>query len=189
VEHLAALRAMPNFYLFRPGDEREVRYAWRYCMGHKRGPTGMVLSRQNMPKIAACTQSYEEGVARGAYILRPETSGKAIDVTLFATGTELSLAMDVADKLVSLSKNVRVVSVPCFRLFDDQPAAYQQKIIGGNLGKRVAIEAGVSFGWGKFVGTEGVYITVDTFGLSAPAKDVFAQFGFTVDKIVGRLVS
>ncbi len=189
VEQLASLRAMPNLYIFRPGDEREVRHAWRYAAGHKKGPVGMVLSRQAMPKIAGCNKSYEEGVARGAYIVREEIKGKPIDFTFFATGTELSLAMDVAEKLTSLSKNVRVVSVPCFELFHDQPESYRQKVIGGNIGQRVAIEAATSFGWAEFVGLEGVHVTVDTFGISAPAKDAYAHFGFTVENIVEHVIT
>ena len=189
VEQLASLRAMPNFYLFRPGDEREVRHAWRYCMSHKKGPTGMVLSRQAMPKIQACNKPYEESVAKGAYILKEEAKGQPIDFTFFSTGTELSLAMEVAEKLSSMSKNVRVVSVPCFKLFDDQTEGYREKVIGGDLGQRVAIEAGSSFGWSQFIGIEGIAITVDTFGKSAPAKDVYAYFGFTVENIVEHVLT
>ncbi|MBM3201845.1 MAG: transketolase [Chlamydiae bacterium] len=187
VEQLASLRAMPNFYLFRPGDEKEVRHAWRYAVGHRTAPVGMVLSRQNMPKIALCTKSYEEGVSRGAYVLLEEKKDCPIDFTLFATGTELSLAVDVAEKLKSMHKNVRVVSVPCFRLFHEQPQSYKQKVIGGNLGVRAAIEAGSSFGWAEFVGLDGHYFTVDTFGKSAPLKDVYNHFGLTVENIVNQL--
>lgn len=189
VEQLASLRAMPNFYLFRPGDESEVRHAWRYTMTHKKGPTGMVLSRQAMPKIVECNKPYEESVAKGAYILREENKEKPIDFTFFSTGSELSLTIEVAEKLVSMSKNVRVVSVPCFELFNDQPEDYRRLVMGGNLGQRVAIEAASSFGWAQFVGIDGICITVDTFGKSAPAKDVYAFFGFTVENIVEHLLT
>lgn len=189
VEHSAALRAMPNMYLFRPGDEREVRLMWRYAMTHNKGPCGFVLSRQSMPKIAACDNvRYEDGFARGAYVVKPEAKGK-IDYTFFATGSELSLAMEVASKLESMGKNVRVTSVPCFELFEDQPVEYRNKIVRGDLGMRVCIEAQSSFGWEKFIGVDGVAITVDSFGRSAPYKDVYEFFGLTVDRIVDHVLT
>jgi len=189
VEQLAALRAMPNLYVMRPGDEMEVKYAWTFALKHLKCPVGLVLSRQGMPQIEECDLPYEEGVAKGAYVVLREDKGKPIDYTLFTSGTELALAMDVAAQLKRSSKNVRVVSCICFELFEDQPAAYQASIVEGDLGKRVAIEAASSFGWHRFIGADGTAITVDTFGTSAPAQEVYQHFGLTADLIVEHLSS
>ena len=185
VEHLAAMRTMPNLHVVRPADSNEVKGAWISAL-HYHGPTILVLSRQNLPYLSETAVSYEEGVARGAYVAKKE-SGKP-HFCLFATGSELSLALDVANALEKRDKHVRVVSVPCWELFDKQDDAYRASILEGDLGKRVSIEAGVSFGWCKFIGDHGISISIDEFGRSAPIGDIANEFGFTVDAILNRLL-
>ena len=186
VEHLAALRAMPNLHVLRPADVHEVRGAW-LAMLHYKSPSMIVLSRQNLPTLKETALSFKEGVGRGAYLVK---KGKgAIDFTLFATGSELSLAIDVAKALEERGNGVQVVSMPCFEIFEKQEESYKKKIVGGNLGKRVSIEAGVSQGWHRYIGRDGIAISVDSFGLSAPIGDLAHEFGFTVDAILSRLLN
>ncbi|MCB1107282.1 MAG: transketolase [Chlamydiia bacterium] len=186
VEHLAALRAMPNLHVFRPADANEVKGAWISALNYH-APTALVLTRQNLPTLSETALPFHEGAGRGGYILKKE-KGKC-DYTLFATGSEVSLAMDVAGALEKQGKNVRVVSLPCWELFDLQDKKYQESVVGGDLGKRVSIEAGVSFGWHRFIGDEGIAIAIDEFGRSAPMSDIAKEFGFTVDDILNRLLS
>ena len=186
VEHLAALRAMPNLHVMRPADFNEVKWAWVAAL-HYRGPTVLVLSRQSLPLLGETALPYEEGVSRGAYIVKREKG--CPHFCLFATGSELSLALDVAHSLEKRDKHVRVVSVPCWELFDKQDDVYKASIVDGDLGRRVSIEAGVSFGWSKFIGDAGISISVDDFGTSAAARDIAEEFGFTVDAVLDRLLS
>lgn len=185
IEHYAALRAIPHLNVIRPADSREVKMAWLAALYYK-GPTALLLSRQNLPDIAGTDISYAEGLARGAYILKKE-SGKP-DYTLIATGSEVSLAMDVAQELERMGKNVRVISFPCWELFDAQPKEYQDQIFGGDLGVRVSIEAGVSLGWHRYIGRDGIAICMEDFGASAPAKALQKAFGFTVEDILERIL-
>ncbi len=185
VEHLASLRTMPNLHVIRPADNWETKMAWIAALRY-RGPTAIVLSRQSLPELAGCNVPYEQGMAKGAYIVKKESSKP--DFTLIATGSEVSLAIDVAAALEKIGKSVRVISMPCWELFDQQSDAYKNSIVGGDLGRRVSIEAGVSFGWSKWIGPEGIAISIDSFGESAPQSDLAAEFGFTVDSILDRLL-
>jgi transketolase len=186
VEHLASLRTIPNVHLIRPADNWEVKMGWMAALRY-RGPTILVLSRQALPELDACNVSYEEGVSKGAYIVKQE-QGKP-EFTLIATGSEVSLALDVATSLEKVGKKVRVISMPCWQIFELQDEEYKEKIIGGDLGVRVSIEAGVSFGWSKWIGSDGISISIESFGESAPMSDLAAEFGFTVDAILNRLLS
>lgn len=186
VEHYAALRAIPNLHVIRPADDTEVKMAWIAALRY-RGPTAIILSRQSLPSIDGTKVSYEQGMSKGAYIVKKEKSKP--DFTLIATGSELSLALDVASALEKRDKAVRVVSMPCFELFDKQPSTYKEEVLGGDIGQRVSIEAGVSMGWGKWVGPSGLNISIETFGASAPMSDLQAEFGFNVDAILNRLLS
>ncbi|MGC1878902.1 MAG: transketolase [Rhabdochlamydiaceae bacterium] len=186
IEHLAALRAIPNLHLIRPADNWEVKMAWIAALRY-RGPTALVLSRQNLPELAGCNVSYDQGMAKGAYIVKKETAKP--DFTLMATGSEVSLAIDVAIALEKLGKSVRVISMPCWELFEEQSDEYKRNLIGGDLGRRVSIEAAVSFGWSKWIGQEGISVSIETFGESAPISDLADEFGFTVDSILDRLLS
>lgn len=185
IEHLASLRTIPNLRVIRPADNWEVKMAWIAALRY-RGPTALVLSRQNLPELDACNVPYEQGMSKGAYIVKKENTKP--DFTLMATGSEVSLAVDVAAALEKLGKSVRVISMPCWELFDEQSDEYKRSIVGGDLGRRVSIEAGVTFGWSKWIGPEGLAIGIDTFGESAPQSDLAAEFGFTVDSIVDRLL-
>lgn len=182
IEHIAALRAMINLHVIRPADANEVRGAWLAALNYE-GPSAIILSRQ---KLAEHPETSMENVAKGAYILKKE-SGKA-DFALFATGSEVTLALDVALSLEKLGKHVRVVSMPCWELFEEQSKEYQQSVVGGDLGKRVSIEAGVAFGWAKWTGLDGIAICMESYGLSAPMGDLVQEFGFNVDSILNRLI-
>jgi transketolase len=185
IEHLAALRAMPNLHLIRPADNWEVKMAWIAALRY-RGPTALVLSRQNLPDLAGCNVPYDQGMGKGAYIVKKESAKP--DFTLMATGSEVSLAIDVATALEKIGKGVRVISMPCWELFEDQSDEYKRSVVGGDLGRRVSIEAAVSFGWSKWIGPEGISISIETYGESAPLSDLAAEFGFTVDSILDRLL-
>jgi transketolase len=185
VEHYAALRAIPNLYVIRPGDSNEVKMAWLAAL-HYSGPTALILSRQNLPDLEQTKVPYAEGMGRGAYILKRETSKP--DYTLIATGSELHLAMNVAQELERLGKSVRVISMPCWELFEEQPIEYKNSLFEGDLGRRVSIEAGVDQGWHQYIGREGIAIAMKGFGASAPYKDLQKEFGFTVEAILKRIL-
>ncbi|MBM3192128.1 MAG: transketolase, partial [Chlamydiae bacterium] len=187
VEHYAALRAIPYLHVFRPADSHEIKGAWLEALKYA-GPTALIFTRQKLPLLAESQKiPFSEGVARGAYILKKEP--RPCDFVLMATGSEVSLAMDVAKELEKRDKSVRVVSMPCWELFDKQPQEYKDEVLGGDLGQRVSIEAGVSLGWHKWIGMEGIAICMETFGASAPAGDLAQEFGFTVDAILERLLA
>jgi len=186
VEHYAALRAIPNLHVIRPSDANEVKMAWVSALKYK-GPTALILSRQNLPELEGTQVSYENGVGRGAYIVRLEKKAKP-DYTIVATGSEVSLALDVSDELEKLGKSVRVISMPCWELFELQDFDYKESIFGGDLGKRVSIEAGVDQGWHKYIGLHGTAICMDSFGGSAPYRELAKEFGFTVVSILERIL-
>ena len=186
VEHLAALRAMPNLRVYRPADAHEVAATWISMLRHD-GPSIIVLSRQNLPLLSETNLPFEESVGKGGYILHKEK--ETPDFTLFATGSEVSLALDVAHELEKRGKEVRVVSLPCWEVFEEQDKAYKESVVGGELGKRVSIEAGVKFGWSRFIHQDGIAISINEFGRSAPASDIANEFGFTVDAILEELLS
>lgn len=185
VEHYAALRAIPNLHVIRPADAREVKMSWIAALEYK-GPTALLLSRQNLPDVPGTEISYSDGVARGAYFLKKP--GSKPDYTLMATGSEVWLAMDVAAALEKLGKVVRVISFPCWEIFENQPREYKESLFGGDIGKRVSIEAGVSLGWHKYIGMDGIAISQEEFGASAPYKDLQRHFGFTVESILERIL-
>jgi len=185
IEHAAALRAMPNLWVFRPGSEHEVKCAWLSMLQHK-GPSAIILTRQNLKEVQTTHVPYKEGAGRGAYIVKKE-SGQP-DYCLMATGSELPLAMEVAVALEKMGKSVRVVSMPCWELFQAQDKAYIDSVLGGDLGKRVCIEAACGFGWERWIGRDGISITMDGYGLSAPAAELAEEFGFTVDHILERIL-
>jgi transketolase len=186
IEHLAALRAFPNMHLIRPADSHEMRMAWVAALQYK-GPTILVLSRQNLPDLAGTNVSYAEGMGRGAYIVKKES--RTPDFTLFSTGSELSLAIETAQRLEKLGKEVRVISMPCWALFEKQANEYKESVVGGDLGIRVSIEVATEFGWHKYIGRDGIAICMEGFGASAPAAQLAEEFGFTVDAIVERLLN
>lgn len=187
IEHLMSLRAMPCLNVMRPADANEVKMSWIAALRYQ-GPTVLILSRQNLPTLDETLVSYEDGVGRGAYILLKEKTSTP-DFTLFATGSEVSKALEVARQLMNLDKDVRVVSMPSWMLFDKQDSDYKDSIVGGHLGKRVSIEAGSDLGWYKYIGREGLAISTDGFGVSAAPGDLEEEFGFTIHGILERILS
>jgi transketolase len=181
VEHAAALRTIPNLYVFRPADGNETKASWLCGMKHS-GPKAYLLSRQNLPNLAETNKSHAEGVGRGAYVLLPEEDGQ-LDLVMFSSGSELHLALEVANKLKADGVNVRLVSVPCFELFDMQDNEYKEWVLAKHARDRVSIEAQVGFGWEKFTGHSGRIFSVERFGMSAPAGKIQERLGFTVEAL------
>ncbi|WP_284452503.1 transketolase [Parachlamydia acanthamoebae] len=186
IEHLAALRAMPQLHVIRPADANEVRMAWIAALNYK-GPTALILSRQNLPTLDSTNVPYSEGVARGAYIIKKEVSSPP-NFTLIATGSEVSLALDVSKELEKIGKSVRVISMPCWELYEKQNPEYKESIFGGDLGQKVSIEAGVEQGWHKYIGRSGIAISMESYGASAPASALATEFGFTVNAILEQIL-
>jgi transketolase len=181
VEQLMALRAMPRMTMIRPGDANETVDAWRATMRHVHGPVGLVLSRQNLPVL---DRSGARGdLSRGAYVFA-DASGGAPRVILIATGSELQLAVAARQRLEGDGLPTRVVSMPCWEFFEAQPAEYRDEVLPPSVKARVSIEAGVTFGWAKWVGDGGASIGVDRFGASAPGDVVMREYGFTADHVV-----
>ncbi|MDN3505342.1 MAG: transketolase [Rhabdochlamydiaceae bacterium] len=186
VEHYMSLRAIPNLHFFRPADAWEVKGAWMAALKYA-GPSAIALTRQKLPHQEGAAKDFASKVSKGAYILKKE-SGKC-DFCIIATGSEVALAMDVAKELETRGKQVRVVSMPCWELFTKQDKAYIDSVVGGDLGRRVSIEAGITTGWQEWTGPEGINIGIDHFGLSAPMSEIAKEFGFTVEAVLSRLLA
>ncbi len=185
VEQMASFRLMPNVHVFRPGDANEVSYAWRAAMLRKDGPTMLLLTRQNIPVFDQTKSGSAKGVLKGAYVLCKEKGDKP-DIILIGTGSEVYLALEAQEILAKENIDARVVSMPCQELFREQTVEYQNSVLPPDVKARLAVEAGVSFGWKEWVGDNGDTITIDRFGESGPYKKVFEHFGFTVDAIVKK---
>lgn len=190
VEHLAALRAIPNLALIRPCDAHEVREAWRAALDRAERPTALALSRQKVALIDRKRYADARGLHRGAYILAEAENKQGRAVTpkliLIATGSEVGLAVGAREKLTSQGIPTRVVSMPCWEFFDAQSPKYRESVLPSRVRARLSIEAGVSQGWAKYVGEEGDSLAVDRFGASAPAEDVFKDYGFTVENVIRK---
>jgi len=190
VEHLAALRAIPDLVVIRPCDAHEVREAWRAALKRPKGPTAFALSRQKVALIDRKKYANANGLHKGAYILAESATaiGNAAEprLILIATGSEVGLAMGAREKLQAADIPTRVVSMPCWEFFDAQPDRYKESVFPSSIKARLAIEAGVSLGWSKYVGDAGDTLSVDRFGASAPAEDVFRDYGFTVENAVKK---
>jgi transketolase len=183
IEHLAALRAIPNFAVVRPADANEVAAIWRSVLT-RRKPAGILLSRQNLRTVDRTTHGGAAGADKGAYILK-EASG-AIQVVIMATGSEVVLALDSQIALEAKGISTRVVSAPCLEWFKEEPESYRNSVIPHSA-LRVSIEAGIAQGWREYVGDDGVIISLDHFGASAGATKLFSEFGFTVERVVGDI--
>lgn len=186
VEQTATLRMIPNMSVWRPSDAVESAVAWKCAIERKTGPSCLIFSRQGLPHQER-TADQIEGIKRGGYILS-DCDGTP-EAILIATGSEIDLAMQAAKELSSKGKKVRVVSMPSTDMFDAQDAGYKESVLPANVSKRVAVEAGVSDYWLKYVGLQGKVIGVDRFGESAPAGDLFKEFGFTVENVVAAVES
>jgi transketolase len=181
VEHLFSLRVIPQMTLWRPCDAVETALAWADAIERKNGPTSLILTRQALPHQPRSDEQLAN-VRRGGYVLLD--SNGTPECILIATGSEVGLAVDAAKALTVKGRRVRVVSMPSTNVFDAQDAAYRESVLPRAVTQRVAIEAGVREGWWRYVGTAGAVVGMDTFGASAPAKDLFKHFGFTVDNVV-----
>jgi transketolase len=185
VEHLMGLRALPNLTLIRPADANETAVAWRVALENNHGPTALALTRQKLPVFDRSKYAPAEGLVKGAYVMSESPSGR-IDVILIATGSEVSVAVEAQDKLAAEGIGARVVSMPSWELFEKQSKEYQDQVLPPNVRARLAIEAGVTFGWSKYVGSEGDAIGLDRFGASAPVQVVMEKLGFTAANVVER---
>ena len=183
IEHLASLRAMPGMIVLRPADANEVVESWRVIMGIKDRPVCLVLSRQALPTFDRSKTAPASGVARGGYILADAPSGKP-DVLLLATGSEVSLCLAAREKLEAEGIGARVVSLPSWEIFDEQPEEYRDSVLPPEIEARVSIEAASTFGWAKFTGPHGAILGMRSFGLSAPMKVVAEHFGFEPEHVV-----
>jgi transketolase len=186
VEHIMALRAIPGLVVLRPADANETAFAWKVALERTNGPTALLLSRQGLPVLEAARVNAVTGVVRGAYVLAEERGG-APAVVLIATGGEVSLAVSAASALTKRGISARVVSMPSWELFADQPEHYRQQVLPPSI-PRVAVEAGVTLGWRDIVGDNGAVIGIDRFGASAPGAEVAERLGLTVEAVVEKAV-
>ena len=186
VEHIAALRLIPNLVVIRPADANETVAAWRVALERRDGPTALILSRQKLPVPFETMKKSFQKVSRGAYILA-ESSGVS-HALMIATGSEVSLALEARELLAEQGIGVRVVSMPSWELFDAQPASYRDSVLPPPVTTRLAIEAGVTMGWSKYVGPTGSVIGLDRFGASAPYQVLMEKFGFTAEAVAERML-
>ena len=184
VEQLASLRSIPGMVLIRPGDANEVTEAWRVVAQLKHEPVCLVMTRQAVPTLDRTKYAPASGLAKGAYILADAADGKAPDVILIGTGSEVALCVTAHEKLTAEGAKVRVVSMPSWELFEHQPQSYRDSVLPPNVTARVAVEQASTFGWERYVGLTGAVIGMKTFGASAPLKDLLTKFGFTPDGVV-----
>jgi transketolase len=185
VEHLAALRAMPNLLLLRPADANEVAQAWKLALSRRDGPTLLALTRQAVPVYDPAVTGSRDGVSRGAYVVA-SLGRKKPDIILMASGSEVSLVMGAAAKLAQNDVSVRVVSFPSWYLFEKQSPAYRRSVLPEDVPLRLAVEAGVRQGWERYVGAQGRVFSLERFGASAPYKAIFEHLGFTVENVAAQ---
>ncbi len=188
IEQLASVRCIPNVHVIRPADGNETVAAWKIAMTSTETPTILVLSRQNLPVLEGTLEHASDSVQKGAYVLSPQKGEQPTGI-LIATGSEVNLAVEAQAKLAEEGIDVSVVSMPSFDLFEKQSAEYKESVLPKAVTKRVAIEAAASFGWERYVGTEGKTITIDHFGASAPGGLVLEKFGFTPENVVNTYKS
>ncbi|MHC4157659.1 MAG: transketolase [Planctomycetota bacterium] len=181
VEHVAALRAIPDLKVFRPADANETAQTWKFVLEHKDGPVALCLTRQGLSVLDQSKYGSAANLSKGAYVL---VGADNPDVLLLATGSEIGVALAAYEKLSGEGISARVVSMPCWELFEKQPQEYKDSVLPASVKVRVGIEAGVEHGWGKWLGSKGIFIGMSTFGASAPAKVCFEKFGITAENVV-----
>ena len=186
VEHLAALRAIPNLVTIRPADANEVREAWKVAIARRDGPTALVFSRQAMPTLDRNVYGPAEGLQRGAYVLADLGNVKP-ELILMASGSEVGLIVEAGARLAQTGISVRLVSFPCWELFKAQGRFYQDSVLPPKVLKRLSVEAGISQGWERWVGEKGTSISIDKFGASAPFKTIYEEYGLTSEAIIARV--
>ena len=181
VEHLFSLRAMPNILMIRPADGTETSAAYRTAVINRQRPSVLALSRQKLPQLKGTSV---EGVAKGGYVISDNSSGNQPELILIGTGSELEIAAKSADELRKEGKRVRVVSLVCWELFEEQSIEYRESVFPSEVTSRISIEAGVTLGWEKYIGPKGKAIGINHFGSSAPAEKIYKELGLTVENVI-----
>ena len=191
IEQLASLRAIPNFLVIRPCDANETRWAWQTALEQSGRPTALVLTRQHVPTLDRAIYAPAELLRRGAYVLNPFSPDdpKAPDVILIASGSEVALIVAAEPILRKAGVRTRLVSMPSWRLFEEQPAEYRESVLPAEVKARLAVEAASPLGWERWTGSGGAIIGIDRFGASAPGATVFKEYGFTVEHVVEQAIA
>jgi transketolase len=187
IEHLTSLRLMPNLVTLRPSDANETAQAWRYAVQHD-GPVALILSRQNTAIIDREIYASAEGLSQGAYVLA-DLGEDPPDLILMASGSEVDLIVKAGERLAAEGINLRLVSFPSWELFIKQDQAYQDSVLSPTIKNRLAVEAGTTLGWHRWVGDQGVVIGIDRFGASAPGEVVMAEYGLTVANVIEKALA
>jgi transketolase len=185
IEHLATLRAIPGLNVIRPGDANETARAWEAAIADRSTPTALILSRQNLPTLDRTIYGSADGLHLGGYILAREEG--ELQAILLATGAEIHPALAARELLQLQGIGTRVVSLPCWELFEEQDKDYRDEVLPPSCTRRVSVEAASSFGWDRYVGTNGVMIAMTSFGASAPAEQLMEHFGFTPENIAEKV--
>jgi transketolase len=185
IEQLAALRAIPNLIVIRPCDANETAEAWRFSLKSKNRPVSLILSRQGLPTLDRRILAPADGLCSGAYILR-DAEKQTPDIILIASGSEVHIALQAAESLLDRKLSVRVVSMPSWELFEAQPEAYRHMVLPPAVENRIAVEAGATQGWHRYVGNHGAVVGLDHFGASAPSKILYEKFGITAEAVVEK---
>lgn len=188
IEHLASLRAMPNLTVIRPADANETAVAWRVALEHRGGPVALALTRQKLPVLDRTTLASADLLRRGAYVLTDASNGQP-DIILIATGSEVQLALEARQRLAARGIGARVVSMPSWELFEQQPDSYRDEVLPPSVTARLAIEAASPHGWHRYVGSMGTVIGMTRYGASAPYHVLMEQFGFTADNVTSRALA
>ena len=188
IEQLASLRAMPNLLVIRPCDANETAVAWRVAIQTRNRPVALVLTRQDVPTLDRAQFAAADGLRRGAYVLADAPNGKP-DIVLIATGSEVSLIVAARQKLTENKINARIVSMPSWELFETQSKEYRDSVLPPTVHARLAVEAGATQGWRRYVGDRGDVIGVDRFGASAPGPVVMREYGFSVENVCKRALA
>jgi transketolase len=183
IEHLPALRAIPNLSVIRPADANETAVAWRVAIEHRGGPVALCLTRQVLPIVDRSKYGAAEGLVKGAYVLA-DGKGETPEIILIASGSEVAPALETYEKLTGEGIAARLVSMPSWDLFEKQPQSYRDEVLPPEVTARLAIEAAAPFGWERYVGTKGDVIGIKRFGASAPYKILAEKFGFTAANIL-----
>ena len=185
IEHYATLRAIPNLWFVRPGDANETAYAWKIALERQDGPVALALSRQKVTTLDRSDLAPASGLERGAYALWDSDDGKP-DLILIATGAEVGLALAAGRRLAAGGTAVRVVSMPCWELFEQQSQEYRDEVLPPEVKAKLAVEPGVSLGWTRWVGERGDVLGLDHYAASAPGSELLERFGFSVENVVAR---
>lgn len=186
IEHYMALRAIPNLWFVRPADANEVSYAWKVAMERKDGPVLLALTRQKLPVLDRSALGAASGVERGAYVLWQADKTKRPDLIIIATGSEVAAALEAAKSLLEQGVRARVVSMPCWELFELQSEEYRESVLPSEVSARLSVEAGISLGWQRWIGSRGASVAIDHFGASAPGDELMERFGFTAENVAAQ---